>query len=170
MIQRRQAHWESATPKCSIDRDNSGCCLDGKDRGHKLSFMCFLFPVRTSLCSSPCTCCILVVPVTSPAWSGSQCPLSCTRHGLSWCCQQCFVLDFWSLLFWSRYLWLVPFQFWRSHPWFCPLPSQSQTNVSSDFFKSICVLPVRRANRILIFTWFYWDAEGQNMPSLLAQC
>lgn len=81
MIQRGQAHWESATPKYLIDRDNSGCCPDDKGRGHKLSSMWVLFPVRTSLCSSPCTCCILVVPVTSSVWTGSQYPLLCTHHG-----------------------------------------------------------------------------------------
>lgn len=48
----KQAHWESATQKDLSNRDSSGCYLDDKGKGYKLSFVWFLFLMKTSTLSS----------------------------------------------------------------------------------------------------------------------
>lgn len=97
----KQAHWESATQKDLSNRDNSGCYLYGEGRGHKPSFVCFLFPMKTSLCSSLCTSFIPMVTISHIIYLNWK-PMPSFMQSYHDVANSALSLLFWRLVSWSR--------------------------------------------------------------------
>ena len=138
----------------------------------------FLFPMKTSLCSSPCTNFIAMVTINhiiylkwKPMPSFMQ-----SFHGLLLPCQQCFVLAFWRLVSWRRLFSSDICDSFLSDSEQTILifalcnPRVNQMSLLTFSKMSVCVLPVTKINEIHIYLRLSGSWRRKYTFFLLLEC